>query len=140
VASRSRARARDLLPRLASQPADEDEVLKPGERLVHRGVLSGQPDELPDLVRVRDHVMAADRRAPAVGPQQRGHDPHRGGLSCAVRAQEAEYRTGAYGQVDPVQCDGPPLEPEPLDQPFGNDCVSHGTTVPPCPDMPPRPR
>jgi hypothetical protein len=32
-------------------------------------------------------------------------------------ASRAEYRAGANGEVDPVQCDG---FAEPLDQPFGN--------------------
>jgi hypothetical protein len=63
------------------------------------------------------HVVPADRGVSAVGPQQRGEDPHGSGLSRAVRAQEAEYRAGANGEVDPVQCDG---FAEPLDQPFGN--------------------
>jgi hypothetical protein len=68
-------------------------------------------------VRVVHHVVAADRGVPAIGPQQGGQDPDRSGLSRAVRAQEAEYGTGADGEVDPVQCDG---FAEPLDQSFGN--------------------
>jgi hypothetical protein len=78
-----------------------------------------------------------DRGVPAVGPEQGGEDPHGGGLSCAVRAQEAEYRAGADSQVDPVQCDG---IAEPLDQPFGKYRVRHAASLRPRPDRSPRSR
>lgn len=69
-------------------------------------------------MRVAHHVVSADRGVLAVGPQQRGEDPYRSGLSRAVRAQEAEDRAGADGEVDPVQGYG---FLESLDQPFGDD-------------------
>ena len=40
----------------------------------------------PPPPRVGHHVVPADRGVSAVGPGQRGEDPHSSGLSCAVRA------------------------------------------------------
>ena len=71
----------------------------------------------------------------AVRSHQRGENPYRGRLSRAVRAQEAEHRAGAHGQIDPVECDG---ILEPLDQPFGKYGVSHVPTLPTRPDIPGR--
>ena len=50
-----------LAPGHAQQPADEQQVLHPGQRLVHRRVLPGQPDQLADLVRLAHHVVARRR-------------------------------------------------------------------------------
>ena len=72
---RLRVRARD-----AEQVTDHDEVVGPGQSLVHRRVLAGETDELTDLVGIAQHVVAADARLPAVRLEQRGQDPHRGGL------------------------------------------------------------
>ena len=46
VGARARLRSRQLV-----EPAEEPEVLAPGEVLVHRGVLAGQADDAPQLLR-----------------------------------------------------------------------------------------
>jgi len=58
-------------------------------RLVHRGVLAGQPGQAADGVRVLLHVDAADPGPPGAGGEQGGQDPHQGGLACPVRAEQA---------------------------------------------------
>ena len=72
-----------------------------------------------------------------VGPLTLPPDPAATSLSCAVRAQEAEYRAGADSEVDPVQRD---RIAEPLDQPFGKYRVRHAAGLRPRPDRSPRPR
>src|SRR2546430_12540532 len=53
-----------------------------------------------------------------------GEDPHGGGLSGAVRAEQSEHGTGRHGEVDAVQ--GHDLA-EPLGQTLHeNRCLSHG--------------
>jgi hypothetical protein len=81
ASSRSRAPTPRRRPGLAGQPPDQHEVLGAGEPLVHRRVLPGQPGELPDLVGMAHHVVAADAGLPAVRPQQGGEDADRSGLA-----------------------------------------------------------
>jgi hypothetical protein len=109
-----------LRPRQAEQAADHDEVVRPRESLVHRGVLAGEADELPDLVGVAQHVVPADARLAAVRPQQRGQDPDRGRLARTVRPEDPEYPALPGEQVHPVQRG---RLAEPLDQPGGLDRV-----------------
>ena len=71
------------------------------------------------------------RASPAVGAQQGGEHPHRGGLAGAVRAEHAVDRAGGHGQVDAVHRPG---VAERLDQARGLDgeagCrVAHGSSL-----------
>jgi hypothetical protein len=109
-----------VLTARAGQPADEDEVLGAGERLVERRVLAGQPDELADLVRLGGDVVAEHRRAAVVRRDQGGEDADDGGLAGAVRAEEAEDGAGGDGQVDAVHRRG---GTEALGQAAGDDGV-----------------
>ena len=85
LVARARARrARDEV----EQPAEQLEVLAPGEHLVDRVVLAGEPDPVADLGGVARDVEAGDPRAPGVGAQQRAEDPHRRRLARAVRAEQ----------------------------------------------------
>ena len=43
------------------------------------------------------------RALPRVGLEQRGQDPHRGGLAGAVRAEQAEHAARAGGEVDAAE-------------------------------------
>ena len=52
------------------EPAEHPQVLAPGEVLVDRGELAGQPDDLAELVGLFDDVEAGDRRVPRVRPEQ----------------------------------------------------------------------
>jgi hypothetical protein len=106
--------------RQAQQSADRDEVVRPGQPLVHRRVLAGGPDELPDLVRVAQHVVAADARLPAVRSQQRGQDTDRGRLARPVGPEDPEHPALPGHQVHAVQRRG---LAEPLDQASGLDRV-----------------
>ena len=82
------------------QPPDDLQVLPAGELLLDGGRLAGQPDGAADRGRLAHDVMALDHRPAAVGQQQRGQDPHRGGLPGAVGAEHAEHRPARHRQVD----------------------------------------
>ncbi len=86
--------------REASQLGDEHEVLPPGEDLVDGGELPGQADGLADLRRRGGDVVAVDRGRSAVGPQQRGQDPHHRRLAGAVGAEQGVDGAGRDAQVD----------------------------------------
>ena len=72
---------------------DHLEVLEAGQVVVDRGVLSGEPDLGPQDIGVAHDVEARDPGAAAVGLEQRGQDPYRGGLAGAVGTEEAEDRS-----------------------------------------------
>ena len=78
-------------------PAKHHQVLAAGQLFVHRGVLAGKRDESADLVRLLQHVVAGDRRSPAIRPQQRGEDANRGGLARTVGTQECKDLTTDQG-------------------------------------------
>ena len=82
---------------------DHLEVLEAGQVLVDRGVLAGEPDLGPQRVGVLDDVQPGDAGGAAVGLQQRGQDPHRGGLAGTVGAEQAEDRARLRGEVDAAQ-------------------------------------
>jgi hypothetical protein len=90
--------------RLGRHPwhAEQQQVLRAGQHLVHRGVLPGQPDQLTHPVRVADDVVAADLRVAGVRREQRGQNAH--------------------GEVDAGECGG---LPEPLGQPLGQHSVGY---------------
>src|ERR1700751_153748 len=71
------------------EPPDHDQVLPAGERLVHRRVLAGQPDQAANSVRIPLRVHAADPGLAGVGGEQGDQDPHQGGLARPVRAEQA---------------------------------------------------
>jgi hypothetical protein len=56
-----------------------------------RGVLPGQPGELPDLMSLAHHILPADGCVPAVGPYERGEYSYRRRLPRAVRPQQPEH-------------------------------------------------
>ena len=74
--------------------ADHLEVLEAGQVLVDRGVLAGEADLRAQRVGVAHDVEARDPRAARVGLEQRGQDPHRGGLAGAVGTEQAEDGAG----------------------------------------------
>ena len=111
----------DVRPRHAEQAADHDEVVGPGQALVYRRVLPGEADELPHLVGVPQHVVAADADLAAVRPEQRGEDPNRRGLASPVRPEHPEHPALPGRQVHPVQRG---RLAEPLDQPGRLDRIS----------------
>jgi hypothetical protein len=85
------------------EPAEQDQVLAAAEDLVDGGVLAEQPDAVADLGGLADHVEAGHPGPAAVGPQQGGQDPHRGGLAGAVGPEEPADRAFGDGQVEAVQ-------------------------------------
>ena len=74
-----------------AQPADEPEVLSPGERLVDCRVLAREPDPQPDRLRMLGDVDAEDRPPALLHGKDRRQHPHRGGLPGAVRAEQTEH-------------------------------------------------
>ena len=102
---------------------DQPQVLVAGEVLVDRGVLTREPDALAHRLRVRADVDAEHLGAAAVALQDRGEDPHRGGLARAVRAEQAEHAAGRYREVDAVERDD---GSEPLLEVLDDDGVVHG--------------
>src|SRR5699024_6296047 len=84
------------------QTGDEPEVLTTGELLIDRGVLSGDPDELPDPMRVASDVHAEDLRLSPADRQQGREHVDRRRLPRAVRSQESEDLPGADVEIDAV--------------------------------------
>jgi len=112
--------------RQAKQPSDHDEVVGPRQPLVHRGVLPGEADELPDLVGVAYHVITADARLAAVRLEQRGEDPDRGRLTRPVRPEHAEDPALPGHQIHAAQRR---RLAEPLDEPSGLDRVRRSRVI-----------
>src|SRR5215207_8133668 len=81
-------------------------LMPPGEDLVHRGLLSRQPDLEADLAGLAHHVGPGDLGPAAIGPEQGGQYPHRRGLSRPVRSEQPAHRTLRHGQVEPVKGSG----------------------------------
>jgi hypothetical protein len=104
--------------REAQQPTEHEQVVLPGEQLVDRGVLAGQPDQAPHLRGLPHHVEAADRGTAGVRPKERGEDPDRGGLAGAIGSEKAEDRALSGHHVDAVERTD---LPERLDEALGLD-------------------
>jgi hypothetical protein len=85
------------------QLADHDQVLGPGEILVHRGELAGQADVLTYLVGLGADVEPVDPGGPRVRAQQGGENADRRGLARAVRAEQAEHGSFARREINPRQ-------------------------------------
>ena len=101
------ARARlGLGPLEAQQPAEQDQVLAPGEVLVDGGELAGQADEAAHRVGLAHDVVPEHARRAGVRAQQRREHPDRRRLAGAVRAEHAVDRAAAHGQVDAVDRPG----------------------------------
>jgi len=84
------------------QHAVERGVLGRGQVVVDPGGLPGVADHPADVPRLARHVEAADPGGPRGRLQQRDHDAHGGGLSRAVRPEQAEDHAGRDGERDPV--------------------------------------
>jgi len=100
------------------EAAEQDQVLPAAEDLVDGRVLAEQPDAVADLRGLADHVEAGDPGPAAVGPQQGGQDPHRGGLAGAVGAEQPADRALGDGQVEAVEGVGRAVA---LAQPLGQN-------------------
>ena len=85
------------------EASDHLQVLVPGQILVDRRVLPGQPDLGPELRRVGDNVEPGDPGAAGVGTQQRGQDPDRGRLARAVRPEQTENAALWRAEVDTAE-------------------------------------
>ncbi len=82
------------------EPADQPEVLAPGQVLVDRGVLTGEADAGPDGVGLAGDVEAEHLGPPAVAVDDGREDADGGGLPRAVGAEEAEHGAGRDLEVD----------------------------------------
>src|SRR5919106_943826 len=114
----------DLTSRHTGEATDQPKVLAPREVRVDCGVLPGEPDASSNRPRIADHVVPEHLRPSTVGGQDRGEDPHRGGLPGSVRAQQPEHRGGRHVEVDAVEGrDAPEALRESLDE---DGVVTHG--------------
>jgi hypothetical protein len=85
------------------EPAEHDEVLPPGQRFVHRGVLPREPDDPAQLLSLAYHVIAGNGRPPGVRLQQRGENPHGGRLSGAVGPEQSKHGAFWHLEVKSIQ-------------------------------------
>ena len=63
-----------------------------------------EPDPLPHLARLADHVVTEHACFPGARMQERGEDPDRRRLACAVRPEESEDLPPRNLQGDPPEC------------------------------------
>ena len=85
------------------QAPDHLEVLQAGQVLVDRGVLSGEPDDVPQLLRVTDDVVSRHGGVTRVRVEEGREDPHNRGLARAVRPEQSEHRARLDVQVHTVE-------------------------------------
>ncbi len=78
------------------------EVLSTGQALVHRGVLAGENDHAAQLVALRRHVEIRHRGMTGVGLEERGEDPHGGGLAGPVGSEQADHAALRHDGVEAV--------------------------------------
>jgi hypothetical protein len=90
-------------PAQVMQVGHEDQVLLPGEQLVHRGELAGDTDRRADQVWVGGRVVASHPGGPTVCGEQGGQDADCGRLARAVGPQQREHRAFGHVQVDAVE-------------------------------------
>ena len=88
--------------RHVEQATDVLHVLATGEPLLDGRVLSGEADAPADTVGIAARIDAVDQGHAGVGAQQRGEDPHDGGLARPVRTEQPVHRTVRDHQVDAV--------------------------------------
>ena len=86
----------------AEQPAVEVQVLPDGELAVQGVLLGDDPAELLGQRGVGRDVDAGDERPAGGRDHAGGEDAGRGGLACAVRAEEAEDLPGFHVEVELV--------------------------------------
>jgi len=114
------------------EPPEHPEVLAAREVLVDRGVLTGEPDQPPHLVRLPADVQPADARRAGVGVEQGREDPHRRRLARAVRAEQSEDASLAHFEIDAVERAHLGLaRPVDLDEPLCLDRCQVGKPTPP---------
>src|SRR5690606_14779862 len=114
VGTPARLRARQV-----EEPPDHDQVFPAGEELIDRGVLTGQADAGPDLVRLPHDVEPGYFDATGIRPEQGGQDADGGRLSGAVRTEDTEDRTRLSSQIQSGEGLG---GAEALDDAAGEDC------------------
>jgi hypothetical protein len=118
---------RGLLARAAKQPRHHVQVLASGHGRFDGGILPGQPDGLPYLLRTAADVNVGYPQPPGIWADQRGDGTHEGRLPGAVGAEYGGGLTAAGHQIKP----GKSLDlAEPLDHRLGlDDRLSHCFTL-----------
>jgi len=81
----------------------QPEVLLPGQQLVHRRELTGDPDCRPHLPGLGRNVIPGNARCPTVGVQQRGQYVNRRRLAGPIRTEQGEDRTRTDIQIDAIE-------------------------------------
>ncbi len=108
----------------AVHPGLQDEFLARGGLVGGAAALGDVADPAADLAGLGTQVGAGHGGGPAVGGEEGGEHAQRGGLACAVRAEEAvdlalrDVEVDAAHRVDGV---GAAAGPEGLAQPLGHD-------------------
>src|SRR5699024_7945000 len=113
----------------AHQPAEQHQVLQPGQVFVQGGELPGQGDPLPDGLRFGEHVVPQHSRSAGIGLQQGGEHPDRCGLTGPVGSEHAV--DAAAPRLQDGSCDGERIA-EFLVPRLGLDChLSFGRALAP---------
>jgi hypothetical protein len=94
---------RHLAPAEVGEPADEAQVLAPGQVLVDGRVLAGEADGGAGRLRMGRDVDAEHLGRAVVGVEDRGQDAHGGGLARTVRAEQPEHGAGRHVEVDAAE-------------------------------------
>ena len=72
-------------------------------KVVHRRELAGDADRGADRIGIPRQIMPGDLYVATVGADQRGQDPHRGGLAGTVGSEQREDRPLGDMQIDAVE-------------------------------------
>ena len=93
-------------PALAEQPGDHLQVLPPGHRRLHGGVLARKADQAADDPRLLPDVVARHPELAAVGLHQGRHRPDERRLPGAVGTEDGKDLARFGDEVEPVQRQG----------------------------------
>ena len=101
--------------------------LPTGQVFVDSRVLASETDDHTYRFGMTNHVEAKHCRVALIGFEDRGQDPHGGGLARPVGPEQAEDGAGRHLQVDTLESDD---RPEALGEPLdGDDVVRHGADL-----------
>ncbi len=92
-----------VAPGQVVQIRHQQQVLLPGEQVVHRGELAGDADRGAHRVGFAGEVVPGDLDVTGVGTDQRGQNLDRGGLPGAVRAEQCEDRSRWHVEIETVE-------------------------------------
>ena len=84
------------------QPADHDQILPSAEDFIDAGGLANEPNPLPDLIRIFNHIEAGNSGPAAIGSQQRRQNPNARGLARSVGSEQTKHTSPRNGEADSI--------------------------------------